>query len=256
MNIRTAKVLEMDDDIHVGPQCRARHHGGRGQSAGSRHDGLRCAHGKGRGGRRRTCRLGRWRFADFREEAIAAARAERLFGIAVPREFGGEGAGIAEVIDVCYTLGRACASTAMIYAMHQAKLACIVRHGRSELLAPTFAAPALQRTDAAGVLHYGRAGRRRSPQQHSRDRVRRLAHHARPASDRHLLRQRRRRHRHDCAALCRSREFRPGARHVPQAGLHAGAFERLGRTRHARHLQRRFQTRRLRLERTDTAGEL
>ena len=47
------------------------------------------------------------------------------------REFGGEGASIAEVADVCYALGRACASTAMIYAMHQTKVACVTRHGRS-----------------------------------------------------------------------------------------------------------------------------
>jgi acyl-CoA dehydrogenase len=65
----------------------------------------------------------------FPREAIAAARAERLLGIAVPREFGGEGLSLAQVADVCYALGRACASTAMIYAMHQTKIACIVRHG-------------------------------------------------------------------------------------------------------------------------------
>src|SRR5271170_6574703 len=67
----------------------------------------------------------------FPEEAIAALRAERLLGIAVPHEFGGEGASIADVVDVCYTLGRACASTAMIYAMHQTKVACLTRHGRA-----------------------------------------------------------------------------------------------------------------------------
>ena len=66
----------------------------------------------------------------FPSEAIAAARAERLLGLAVPRELGGEGFGIADVADVCYALGRACASTAMIYAMHQTKVACLVRHGR------------------------------------------------------------------------------------------------------------------------------
>ena len=65
----------------------------------------------------------------FPAEAIAAARAERLMGIAVPRELGGEGASISDVADVCYVLGRACAATAMIYAMHQTKVACIVRHG-------------------------------------------------------------------------------------------------------------------------------
>jgi acyl-CoA dehydrogenase len=66
----------------------------------------------------------------FPGEAIAVARAERLLGVAVPRELGGEGLGVAEVADVCYALGRACASTAMIYAMHQTKVACLVRHGR------------------------------------------------------------------------------------------------------------------------------
>jgi acyl-CoA dehydrogenase len=66
----------------------------------------------------------------FPGEAIAVARAERLLSIAVPRELGGEGLGVAEVADVCFALGRACASTAMIYAMHQTKVACLVRHGR------------------------------------------------------------------------------------------------------------------------------
>jgi acyl-CoA dehydrogenase len=49
--------------------------------------------------------------------------------VLVPTELGGEGAQIADVAEVCYILGRACASTAMIYAMHQVKVACIVRHG-------------------------------------------------------------------------------------------------------------------------------
>jgi acyl-CoA dehydrogenase len=66
----------------------------------------------------------------FPAEAIAAARGERLLGIAIPREFGGEGLSLGDVADVCYLLGRACSSTAMIYAMHQTKIACVVRHGR------------------------------------------------------------------------------------------------------------------------------
>jgi len=65
----------------------------------------------------------------FPAEAIAAARAVRLMSIAVPPEFGGEGASISDVADVCYALGRACAATAMIYAMHQTKIACVTRHG-------------------------------------------------------------------------------------------------------------------------------
>jgi acyl-CoA dehydrogenase len=66
----------------------------------------------------------------FPREAMSAARSQRLLGIMVPHDLGGEGASVSEVVDVCYGLGRACASTAMIYAMHQTKVACLVRHGR------------------------------------------------------------------------------------------------------------------------------
>jgi len=68
------------------------------------------------------------RDARFPEEAITAVRAQRLLGIMVPRELGGEGAGLSDVVDVCYGLGRACSSTAMIYAMHQIMVACVLRH--------------------------------------------------------------------------------------------------------------------------------
>jgi acyl-CoA dehydrogenase len=72
------------------------------------------------------------RDALFPAEAIAAAKAARLMGIMVPRELGGEGRGISDMVDICYRLGQACASTGMIYAMHQTKVACILRHGRNE----------------------------------------------------------------------------------------------------------------------------
>ncbi|HWC63733.1 MAG TPA: acyl-CoA dehydrogenase family protein [Rhizomicrobium sp.] len=67
--------------------------------------------------------------ARFPAEAIAALKAEKLFGIMVPQSLGGEGADISEIVDVCYRLGRACSSTGMIYAMHQVKAACLVHHG-------------------------------------------------------------------------------------------------------------------------------
>jgi acyl-CoA dehydrogenase len=65
----------------------------------------------------------------FPKEAFDAIREEKLLGILVPAALGGEDASPAQVVDVCYILGRACASTAMIYAMHQVKVACLVRHG-------------------------------------------------------------------------------------------------------------------------------
>jgi acyl-CoA dehydrogenase len=69
------------------------------------------------------------RDARFPREAIMAAKALGLMGLMAPPELGGEGASLGDVADICYALGRACASTAMIYAMHQVKVACVVRHG-------------------------------------------------------------------------------------------------------------------------------
>ena len=69
--------------------------------------------------------------ARFPEEAITAARMQGLLGIMVPRDLGGEGASLSAVADVCYNLAGSCSSTAMIYAMHQIKVACLVRHGRN-----------------------------------------------------------------------------------------------------------------------------
>ena len=137
----------------------------------------------------------------FPAEAIAAARAERLLGVAVPRELGGEGASIADVVDICYTLGRACASTAMIYAMHQTKVACITRHGTRQRLASAAAAPAVQRANAARVLDHRGPGRRRRAQQRGAGRAQRCAHHAGAPGDGDLLRRSGRRHRHHRAAL-------------------------------------------------------
>jgi acyl-CoA dehydrogenase len=68
------------------------------------------------------------RDARFPAEAIAALKRHRLLGMAVPREFGGEGASMADVADVCFKLGRACSSAAMVFAMHQIKVACVMRH--------------------------------------------------------------------------------------------------------------------------------
>jgi acyl-CoA dehydrogenase len=69
------------------------------------------------------------RDARFPKAAIDAARSQKLLGIQIPIAFGGDGASIMDVTDMCYALGRACASTAMIFAMHQTKVACLVRHG-------------------------------------------------------------------------------------------------------------------------------
>ena len=106
----------------------------------------------------------------FPAEAITAARAERLMGIMVPRELGGEGAGIADVTDVCYTLGRACALDRddLRHASDQGRVRGAPR--QIQRLASVAAAPAVQRADAAGVLDHRGPGRRRRAQQRRADR--------------------------------------------------------------------------------------
>jgi acyl-CoA dehydrogenase len=73
------------------------------------------------------------RGARFPQEAFTAARQQRLLGMLVPASLGGEQARVSDVVDVCYTLGRSCASTAMIFAMHQIMVAILVRHAREQL---------------------------------------------------------------------------------------------------------------------------
>jgi acyl-CoA dehydrogenase len=72
------------------------------------------------------------RSARFPTEAIDALRAERLLSVLVPTELGGLGATVEQVADMVFELGQHCASTAMIFAMHQIQVASIVQHGKSD----------------------------------------------------------------------------------------------------------------------------
>lgn len=72
--------------------------------------------------------------ARFPSEAFDALRRERMLSVLVPRSLGGEGATFCEVADAVFALGRHCASTAMVYAMHQLEVALLVRHGGSDAL--------------------------------------------------------------------------------------------------------------------------
>ena len=69
-------------------------------------------------------------FAERRFEPRAGGGRIARITLAETEGYLGEGASIEDVTEMCYTLGRACASTAMIVAMHQTKVACLVRHGR------------------------------------------------------------------------------------------------------------------------------
>ena len=72
--------------------------------------------------------------ARFPKETIDAFRAEGLLGALVPTELGGLGHDLRTAAAVVRTVGRYCASSAMILAMHHIQVACLVRHGRSEKL--------------------------------------------------------------------------------------------------------------------------
>ena len=67
--------------------------------------------------------------ARFPKESFDALKEQKLLSAYVPRELGGAGATIEDVMVICHALGQHCASTAMIYAMHQIQVACLVHHG-------------------------------------------------------------------------------------------------------------------------------
>lgn len=69
------------------------------------------------------------REARFPTESFDALRAEKLLSCYVPTEYGGLGLGVVEVARICEVLGQYCASTAMVFAMHQIQVACLVHHG-------------------------------------------------------------------------------------------------------------------------------
>jgi acyl-CoA dehydrogenase len=74
------------------------------------------------------------REARFPFEAIDALRAEGVLSPLVPTRLGGEGASLRTVAEATAALARHCASTAMVYAMHNLQVACLVRHPLNDQL--------------------------------------------------------------------------------------------------------------------------
>jgi acyl-CoA dehydrogenase len=64
----------------------------------------------------------------FPAESIGAMREAGLLGALVPTALGGPGQSITQMAAACYAIGQACASSAMILAMHHIQLACLVDH--------------------------------------------------------------------------------------------------------------------------------
>ncbi len=68
------------------------------------------------------------REGSFPAESIEALKVGGLLGVLVPFELGGPGCDWTTVTEMCAVLGRRCASTAMVFAMHQIQVASIVAH--------------------------------------------------------------------------------------------------------------------------------
>jgi acyl-CoA dehydrogenase len=71
------------------------------------------------------------REAMFPTDSMNALKGEKLLSCYVPVEFGGMGLSITDVSKICEVLGTYCGSTAMVFAMHQIQIACIVHHAMS-----------------------------------------------------------------------------------------------------------------------------
>jgi acyl-CoA dehydrogenase len=96
------------------------------------------------------------RDARFPTEALAALRDARLMSALVPASLGGRDASLKAVVSICEALARACASSAMMFAMHQAATFCLVSQdgtspGRRALLERLAAEQLLLGTVGAGA---------------------------------------------------------------------------------------------------------
>jgi acyl-CoA dehydrogenase len=68
------------------------------------------------------------REARFPSETLDALREERALSALVPRELGGSQTSLEAVAAACFELGRRCGASAMVFAMHQIQVACMVDH--------------------------------------------------------------------------------------------------------------------------------
>ena len=68
----------------------------------------------------------------FPTEAFDAIKQERLLSVYVPQKFGGDGISVTDLCRICEQLGHYDGSVAMIFAMHQIQVACIVQNAADD----------------------------------------------------------------------------------------------------------------------------
>ncbi|OZF04081.1 MULTISPECIES: acyl-CoA dehydrogenase family protein [Nocardiaceae] len=72
--------------------------------------------------------------ARFPAESVEAMRGAGLLAAGIPTEFGGGGQSLTDLAHIARSLGAECASSAMIFVMHQSQVLSIVRHGKSDAM--------------------------------------------------------------------------------------------------------------------------
>ena len=102
------------------------------------------------------------RHARFPREGIDALQALKLLSGYLPTELGGLGLDVVHMAQICELLGHYCGSTAMVFAMHQIQVACIVHHARGSVYFDGFLRQA-GGSSAPDRVGDDRARRRRRP---------------------------------------------------------------------------------------------
>lgn len=68
----------------------------------------------------------------FPKESVDALRSAGLFAAGIPTALGGGGLSLTDLAHIARDLGAECASTAMIFVMHQSQVLSLVRHGGTQ----------------------------------------------------------------------------------------------------------------------------
>src|SRR5256885_15430157 len=104
------------------------------------------------------------RDARFPSEGIGALKELKLLSAYVPTELGGMGLDGVEIAKVCEVLGQQDGTVAMIYAMHQIQVACLVHHGLGSSILRTYLQQLVQqqRLIASATTEVGTGGDLRS----------------------------------------------------------------------------------------------
>jgi acyl-CoA dehydrogenase len=100
----------------------------------------------------------------FPHEAVDALKKARLLSAFVPKASGGMGCGMTELADMCELLAMHCSSAAMVFAMHQIQVACIVRHAMTQPFFRDYVAGLIERQNliASVTSEVGVGGEMRS----------------------------------------------------------------------------------------------